>query len=67
LIPGRFNGVLAEGTITADNLVGTLAGQSLGVLIEMIKAGNAYVNVHTSQFPPGEIRGQIDIGNGMGQ
>jgi uncharacterized membrane protein YczE len=59
LIPGRSSGVLAEGTITAANLVGPLAGQSLSALIEAIRADVAYVNVHTSQFPPGEVRGQI--------
>jgi hypothetical protein len=59
LIPGRVNGRLAEGTITAGNLVGPLAGQSLDALVAAIEAGNAYVNVHTSQFPPGEIRGQL--------
>lgn len=59
LIPGRFNGVLAEGVITEANLVGALAGQPLSALIEQIQAGNAYVNVHTDQFPGGEVRGQI--------
>ncbi|GAA5522379.1 CHRD domain-containing protein [Aliifodinibius salicampi] len=59
LIEGQFQGVLAEGTITADNLVGSLAGQTLDDLIEEIKAGNTYVNVHTTQVPSGEIRGQI--------
>jgi hypothetical protein len=59
LIPGRQNGVLAEGTITSSNLVGPLAGQDLDALIGAIMAGNTYVNVHTSQFPGGEIRGQI--------
>lgn len=59
LIPGRFSGVLAEGTITAASLVGPLAGQPLSALIDAIQAGNTYVNVHTTQFPPGEIRGQI--------
>jgi hypothetical protein len=59
LIPGRTGGVLATGTITADDLVGPMAGKSLSILIDELRAGNAYVNVHTSQFPPGEIRGQI--------
>jgi hypothetical protein len=59
LIPDRFNGVLAEGTITAANLVGPLAGQTLDDLVDAIVAGNTYVNVHTSQYPGGEIRGQI--------
>jgi hypothetical protein len=60
LIPGRSDGPLAEGVITRASLVGALAGQPLSALVNAIKAGNAYVNVHTSQFPPGEIRGQID-------
>jgi hypothetical protein len=59
LIPGRFEGVLAEGTITEANLVGQLAGEPLDTLLEHMRAGNTYVNVHTSQFPPGEVRGQI--------
>jgi hypothetical protein len=59
LIPGRSNGVLAAGVITEANLVGLLADQTLDDLIAEIETGNAYVNVHTSQFPPGEIRGQI--------
>ena len=59
LIPGGFQGVLAEGVITQASLVGSLAGQSLSVLLDNIASGLAYVNVHTSQFPPGEIRGQI--------
>jgi hypothetical protein len=59
LIPGRFDGVLATGTFTADDLVGPLAGMTLDDLIAEMTAGNTYVNVHTSQFPGGEIRGQI--------
>jgi hypothetical protein len=59
LIPGRSNGVLAAGAITEANLVGLLADQTLEELLDEFDAGNAYVNVHTTQFPGGEIRGQI--------
>ena len=59
LIEGRFSGVLAEGVITANNLVGPLAGATLDDLIEEFKADNADVNVHTEQYPAGEVRGQI--------
>ncbi len=61
LVPGRFDGVYAEGTITAASLVGLLAGQSLSVLIDEMRAGNTYVNVHTVAFPGGEVRGQIRV------
>ena len=59
LIAGRSQGVLAEGTITQSSLIGNLAGQPVSVLLDRIASGLAYVNVHTTQFPPGEIRGQI--------
>jgi hypothetical protein len=62
LIPGRSDGVLASGTITAANLVGPLAGESLDVLVDEIREGNTYVNVHTTQFPGGEIRGPLSQG-----
>lgn len=58
-ITGVFDGLLAEGTITAANLTGPLAGQPLSALLTAIEAGNAYVNVHTARFPGGEIRGQL--------
>ena len=59
LIPGRFDGVLAEGDITAANFVGLLAGHPFSDLISQMEAGNAYVNIHSTQHPMGEIRGQI--------
>lgn len=59
LIPGRFDGILAEGTITEADLVGQLADQPLSALIDLMDDGQTYVNVHTLQFPPGEVRGQI--------
>jgi hypothetical protein len=59
LIPGRSSGVLAVGTITDADLVGLLAGQTVADLVALIGDDEAYVNVHTTQYPPGEIRGQI--------
>jgi hypothetical protein len=57
--PGiTFNGVLAEGTITEANLVPSFDG-TMEDLVALLRAGNAYVNVHTQAYPPGEIRGQI--------
>ncbi len=53
------NGILAQGLIQAADLVGPLAGLPLAALIEEMRSGNAYVNVHTIAFPPGEIRAQI--------
>jgi hypothetical protein len=59
LIAGRHDGVLATGTITAEDMVNVLAGQPLSALVAEIQEGDAYVNVHTTQIPPGEIRGQL--------
>jgi hypothetical protein len=52
------------GTITADNVIGP-AGQGIAAgefaeLVDAIRAGVTYANVHTlPQFGGGEIRGQI--------
>jgi len=59
LIPGPFDGTLGEGTFTAANLRGPLAGMTVPDLLAQMLAGNTYANVHTSQFTGGEIRGQI--------
>jgi hypothetical protein len=34
---------------------------SLADAIQSIVGGNAYVNIHTSQYPGGEIRGQLSV------
>jgi hypothetical protein len=52
-------GVIATGTITAGSLVGPLAGHSLSDLIAAMTTWNTYTNVHTSNFPNGEIRGRV--------
>jgi hypothetical protein len=54
-----FSGEIAKGTITEKDLIGPLAGKTVGDLVKMIKDGGAYVNVHTDKYPDGEIRGQI--------
>lgn len=67
---GRIDGVIAEGTFTAANFVGPLAGHPMSDLLNAIGAGNAYVNIHTNDgvdgvntgpgdFPGGEVRGQL--------
>jgi aldose sugar dehydrogenase len=69
---GRENGRLVRGTITAADLEGPLAGQSLSALIDRIEMGLIYVNVHTDDgtgeantgpgdFAAGEIRGQVRL------
>jgi CHRD domain-containing protein len=67
---GRTDGVLAEGTIRAANLLGPLFGKPLSDLIGDIEAGLIYVDVNTNDgIPPGntgpgdynggELRGQV--------
>ncbi|MFC4873334.1 CHRD domain-containing protein [Negadavirga shengliensis] len=58
-VDGPVNGVYAKGEITDANLRGMMTGGDLKSLREAIRTGNAYVNVHTDDYPPGEIRGQL--------
>ena len=58
-ISGEFDGMLATGTITADDLTGPLEGEPLETLLDAMFNRETYVNVHTEQNPEGEVRGQI--------
>jgi hypothetical protein len=46
--------ILVEGFFNA----GDVTGVTFQDLLAAMRSGNAYVNVHTRQFPGGEIRGQ---------
>lgn len=59
LIPGLFEGVLAQGTIAGDDLIGALRGKPLLSLIAEIRAGNVYVNIHTRAHARGDICGPV--------
>ena len=61
------NGILAEGDITSANIIARADGpncvgglQTFDDLVARLQTGRAYVNVHTLQYPAGEIRGQVN-------
>jgi len=71
---GRHNGVLASGTFSPTGVVCPATTSTPAMpLLDAIRAGLTYVNVHTNDgvaptntgpgdFPGGEIRGQLDHG-----
>src|SRR5215471_18955925 len=67
--PAATSGTV-EGTITAANVTGPSAqGITAGDLIsalEAVRDGLSYANMHTTNFPGGEIRGNVSRGAGHG-
>jgi hypothetical protein len=59
-VVGPVSGIYAKGEIAAMKLSGQLLGGDLFILREAFRTGNAYVNVHTNKFPPGELRSQVN-------
>jgi hypothetical protein len=53
-----------EGDVTAADVIGPNAQGiepgSFDEILRAMRAGHAYVNVHTTRWPSGEIRGQIN-------
>ena len=47
------------GTITNSSLQGPLAGKGTKDLIDLINQNRTYVNIYTTKFPNGELRGTI--------
>ena len=58
----------ATGTISAEDVIGptgqAVPAMSFEELLGLIRSGNAYVNVHSTSAPGGEVRGQIKPGRG---
>jgi CHRD domain len=58
-------GGTVHGTVTAADVQKipgqTLRGGNFNDAIAIIRSGEAYANVHTTNFPGGEIRGQLSV------
>ena len=59
--PATISGVIVEGNVLAAGTSGLEAG-NLEELLAAIRAGKTYVNLHTTKWPGGEIRSQIENG-----
>jgi len=54
---GPLDGYLASGSFTASDVDGI----TLEALLDEMRSGQAYINVHSARFPsPGDVRGQIE-------
>jgi hypothetical protein len=58
--PQPAPGALVTASICFDLLTGPLTGLTMGDLVNVMRSGQAYVNVHSTTHPGGEIRGQIE-------
>jgi hypothetical protein len=58
-----INGTLVEGKITAANLQGPLKEKTIADLVQLINTTQTYVNIHSVEYPNGEIRGQLTTVN----
>ncbi len=56
-VTGAVNGRLVEGSFTAANV----RGVTFDEILQQMRTGAAYVNVHTTRYPGGEIRGQTEL------
>lgn len=59
VLPGGVPEFEVRATLTAANILNPACGATIAELLDAMEAGNAYVNVHSSTWPAGEVRGQI--------
>ena len=58
-IQGVVTGTIGPADVVGPNAQG-IEPMAWGELVDAIRAGHTYVNIHTSRWPTGEIRGQVN-------
>lgn len=58
-VAGEIEGDITPADVVGPNGQGVEAG-SFAELLRMMRAGHSYSNIHTTRWPGGEIRGQIN-------
>ena len=65
--PGTTTEATVTGTVTPGDVIGPtnqgIPPGGFAKIVAAMRAGEAYANIHTSNFPAGEIRGQINDDN----
>ena len=66
VVEGGLQGeVEMEGTLTDQNVLKDAGcGSNIAELVDEMLAGNTYVNIHSLDFPSGEVRGQLELEEG---
>lgn len=64
--PATVEGVLEAADVVGGAAVQGIAAGEFGEVIRAMRAGKTYVNVHSSLYTGGEIRGQLGHGRGRG-
>lgn len=60
--PAVISGVIVEANVTAGAAAAGIEAGNLDELLAAMRAGKTYVNVHSSKWPGGEVRTQIQNG-----
>lgn len=64
---GTVNGSLTAANVIGPNAQGITPGVDFAKVIQAIRDGAAYVNVHSMRSPAGEIRGQVQHSDDDGE
>ena len=57
---GSISGTVVPADIVGPTAQGFVVGDSFDAVVDAMEAGITYANMHTANFPAGEIRGQLD-------
>lgn len=58
--PGGFNGSFeTKAVLTANNITNNSCGSTIAAIVQAIRDGRVYANVHSTLHSAGEIRGRL--------